>query len=101
MAASPRWWGSRARRDLHCLGQPALPPFAGPDSIAAGPDRALWFTESLANTIGRISVSAAVPTSDDHCEHGGWRDLVDNHGHRFRDDRRCVRLVERDGCEDP
>jgi hypothetical protein len=67
----------------------------------AGSDGALWFTVSLANKIGRISVSAAVPTSDDHCEHGGWRHLVDNHGHRFRDERRCVRFVERERREDP
>ena len=35
---------------------------SGPGSIVAGPDGALWFTEYLANNIGRITTAGAVTT---------------------------------------
>ena len=39
---------------------PIATPNAGLKRICAGPDGALWFTESFANNIGRISIDGAV-----------------------------------------
>ena len=33
---------------------------SGADSIAAGPDGSLWFTEQVANKIGRITTAGAI-----------------------------------------
>jgi virginiamycin B lyase len=48
---------------------PIPTPNSGPDGIAAGPDGALWFTESSSDRIGRITTAGAVtefpiPTPD-------------------------------------
>jgi virginiamycin B lyase len=37
-----------------------VPGDAEPEAIAAGPDRALWFTEYGDNTLGRITVHGVV-----------------------------------------
>jgi hypothetical protein len=61
-------------------------------SIAAGPDGALWFTESGANAIGRI---VPPPTSKDQCKKGGYEQFgFKNHG-------RCIAFVNHPKAQDP
>ncbi|MCJ0871558.1 hypothetical protein [Streptomyces sp. AP-93] len=43
---------------------PVTTPESFPAGITAGPDRALWFTESGANKIGRITTGGAVTEFD-------------------------------------
>jgi streptogramin lyase len=64
---------------------PVPTPASGPIQITAGPDGALWFTEEFGNQIGRIAV---VPTSKDHCKHGGWRDFP-----QFKNQGQCTAFV--------
>lgn len=36
-----------------------------------------------------------VPTDKDQCKHGGWQDLVDDHGRPFANQGECVAFVQR------
>lgn len=42
---------------------------------------------------GSINVPPATPTSRDDCRHGGWRDVVDEHGQPFRNVGDCISWV--------
>ncbi|MEA2235253.1 MAG: virginiamycin lyase [Solirubrobacteraceae bacterium] len=39
---------------------PVTTAFSGPDKITAGPDGNLWFTEMVANKIGRVTTAGVV-----------------------------------------
>jgi hypothetical protein len=72
----------------------AIPtPLSLPQSITAGPDGALWFTESNANKIGRL---AAIPASKNECKNSGWKNFPG-----FKNQGQCVSYVATGGKNPP
>jgi streptogramin lyase len=53
-------WIVRITPELQITSYPLPYPNSGPDQIVAGPDGALWFTESAGNRIGRITTAGAL-----------------------------------------
>ena len=74
------------------------PTIAGPYGITAGPDGALWFTNVLSNSIGRIQALApTLPTTIGQCQNGGWKSF----GGVFKNEGDCVSFVATNGKNGP